>query len=100
MTNATSARVGVGYNKGRGILNLSSQAQIDANLMSGVIKVNQWTSNQQGRPVTQGLNLKGDTNLSLNSSNAMINSGVIHPSNNGAIYQSEADFAIDNFTEG
>ena len=47
MSNVTSARLGVGYNKGRGILNLSSQAQINANanIKSGVIKVNQWTSN-------------------------------------------------------
>lgn len=67
---------------------------MDANLMSGVIKVNQWTSNQQGRPSTHGW--KGDTNLSLNSSTVILNSTAIQPN---AIYQSEADFAMDNFTE-
>ena len=100
MSNAemSSARLGVGgYKKGgRGNLNLSSQAQMDAtNLMSGMIKVNQWTSNQQGRPGTQG-GTKGDTHLSMNSSTVILNSSAIQPN---AIYHSEADFATDNFTD-
>ena len=40
--------------------------------------------------------MKGDTNLSLNSSTVILNSAAIQPD---AIYQSEADFAFENFTE-
>ena len=100
---ATSSRLrGAGsYSKGgRANLNLSSQAQMGAsNIMSGMIKVNQWTSNQQARPGTQG-GMKGDPHLSLNSSTVVLNSSQAIQQPPNAIYHSEADFATtDNFTD-
>ena len=72
-----------------------------SNLMSGMIKVNQWTSNQQGRPGTQGGTRKGDAHLSLNSSTVILNSSQqAMQQQHNAIYHSEADFATaDNFTD-